>query len=455
MHLGYNVDMGIFSSLNREKKEAIIILQIGTFLEYFDLMIYVHMSVMLNELFFPKTDPATASLIAATTFCLTFILRPFGALIFGYIGDTYGRKSTVIITTTMMAVCCVSMAILPTYAQIGITAAWMLIICRIVQGLSSMGEIIGAQIYLSETIKKPERYAGVTFIGAADFLGSAAALGVATAVLTCGLEWRYVFWFGALIAIVGTVARTALRETPDFVNAKFRLKQDLEKFNNLDSSVVFKEDYLVNKKVNQKTSLAYFFIQCSKPVWFFFIYIYCAGILKNHFNYSPQQIIQHNLIVQIIEFFGMVCYGYLSYKIYPLKIEKVRIIIISIFIILIPYLLFNTHTARHLLFIQAFSCLFRPEQCPSAAIYFAHFPVFKRFTYVSFLYATSRALIYTITSFALVCLTNIFNYWGLLIVFIPVMIGFKWGVSHFEKLEKVAGNYPLTSRPNQEASVVV
>ena len=261
--------------------------------------------------------------------------------------------------------------------------------------------------------------------------------------------------FGALIAIVGTVARTALRETQEFVDAKFRLKQDLEK-SNVDSNTVLKEDYLVNKKVNQRVSLAYFCIQCSKPVWFYFIYIHCAGILKHSFNYSPQQIIQHNLIIQIIEFFGMVFYGYLSYKIYPLKIEKVRIVIISVFIILIPYLLFNIHTVKHLFFIQAFSCLFRPEQCPSAAIYFAYFPVFKRFTYVSFLYALSRALIYTITSFGLVFLTNIFDHWGLLIVFIPVIIGFKIGVSYFEKLERVAGNYPeKTCLVNQDINTAV
>ena len=74
-----------------------------------------------------------ANLVSATTFCSIFVFRPFGALFFGYIGDTIGRKATVIITTLMMACCCVFMAILPTYAQIGITAAWLLTICRIMQ----------------------------------------------------------------------------------------------------------------------------------------------------------------------------------------------------------------------------------------------------------------------------------------------------------------------------------
>lgn len=140
--------MGVFSSITREQKEALGLLQIGTFLEYFDLMLYIHMAVLLNELFFPKSDPQSAALLAAFTFCSTYVMRPIGALIFGWIGDNIGRRSTIIVTTIMMSVSCAIMANLPTYAQIGISAGWIMIICRIAQGMSSMGEIIGAQIYI-------------------------------------------------------------------------------------------------------------------------------------------------------------------------------------------------------------------------------------------------------------------------------------------------------------------
>src|SRR4029078_2520500 len=110
--------MGIFSSLKREQREAIGLLQIGTFLEYFDLMLYIHMAVLLNELFFPKTDPETAALLVAFAFCSTYVMRPIGAFIFGWLGDNVGRKSTIIITTVMMSLSCILMANLPTYAQI-------------------------------------------------------------------------------------------------------------------------------------------------------------------------------------------------------------------------------------------------------------------------------------------------------------------------------------------------
>ncbi|MDP5370108.1 MAG: MFS transporter, partial [Pseudomonadota bacterium] len=150
--------MGILKSLNRQQKEAVGLLQVGTFLEYFDLMLYVHMAVLLNDLFFPETDPHTAALLTAFAFCSTYVLRPFGALVFGYIGDNIGRKTTVVLTTMMMSVSCVIMANLPTYAQIGITATWVITICRVMQGLSSMGEVMSAQVYMTEITKPPVQY---------------------------------------------------------------------------------------------------------------------------------------------------------------------------------------------------------------------------------------------------------------------------------------------------------
>ncbi|WP_425361140.1 MFS transporter [Candidatus Tisiphia endosymbiont of Stenodema calcarata] len=121
------------TSLTREQKQAVGLLSIGTFLEYFDLMLYVHMAAFLNELFFEPTDPHSSSLMMSFAFCSTFVFRPVGALIFGWLGDNIGRKSTVIITTFMMAASCLVMANLPTYAQIGSMAAWILTICRIMR----------------------------------------------------------------------------------------------------------------------------------------------------------------------------------------------------------------------------------------------------------------------------------------------------------------------------------
>ncbi|WP_341747375.1 MFS transporter [Candidatus Tisiphia endosymbiont of Dascillus cervinus] len=426
-------------SLTKEQKEAVGLLSIGTFLEYFDLMLYVHLAVLLNELFFPKYEAFAASILTAFAFCSTFIFRPIGALIFGYIGDRVGRKATVIITTIMMAISCVIMANVPTYAQIGITASVIITVCRVLQGMSSVGEIVGAELYLTETIKPPIQYPVVAFIAVASVIGTVAALGIASLVTSYGFNWRIAFWIGAVIALIGGIARTTLRETPEFVNAKLRLKKKYEKAN-----IDIKEldnDPIVNEKVNKQSVLYLFIINCACPVSFYFAYIHCGNLLKSSFGYSAEQVIHQNFIVSMIQFAGMSFISYLSYRIYPLKILKVKFVIFSIFILCSPYILNNITNPFFLFLLQAVLVLFDFGRVPDVSIFLRHFPVFKRYTYNSMIYAVARAFMYVITSFGIIFLTKYFGHWGLLIIMIPIGLGFAFALCHFQKLEKEAGIY--------------
>ncbi len=422
--------MGIFASLNRSQKESIGLLQIGTFLEYFDLMLYVHMQVLLNELFFPKTDLKTAALLSALAFSSTYLLRPIGALIFGYIGDNVGRKATVVITTIMMSVSCVIMANLPTYAQVGISAAWIVTICRIVQGLSSMGEIVGAEIYLTETIKVPARYPVVGLMGCAAAVGSFFALFIASLATTSGFNWRVAFWIGACVAVVGSIARTRLRETPEFVDAqRLRKKARDGMIGKIPKSCASK------KKVDKKTIIACFLIQSGFPISFFFAYIYCGDILKNRFCYTAEQVIHNNLSVAIMELFGFLVCVFMSCRIHPLNILKAKAFILFPIVLLLPSILSAINNPAYLLLVQLICMFLSLTDIPASAVYYKYFPTLKRFTYTVFIFALSRAVMYTITSFLLIYLTNKFGYWGLQFVMFPVIFGFLWGVYYFEKLE--------------------
>ncbi len=175
--LGYEKEQ---RSLTKEQKQALGLLSVGTFLEYFDLMLYVHLAVLLNVLFFPESDPYTTSLLTAFSFCSTFVFRPIGALVFGWIGDNIGRKTTVIITTFLMAISCLMMSVLPTYADFGLTAAVLFTICRIIQGMASMGERVGAELYLTEITSPPIQYPVVSLIAGFGTFGTSAALGIAS-----------------------------------------------------------------------------------------------------------------------------------------------------------------------------------------------------------------------------------------------------------------------------------
>jgi MHS family proline/betaine transporter-like MFS transporter len=390
--------MHVMIRLSKERKEAIFLLQIGTFLEYFDLMLFVHMAVVLNELFFPKFDPFTNSLLSAFAFCSTFALKPVGALVFGYIGDKVGRKHTVIITTIVMAISCLIMANVPTYAQIGITASWVITICRGLQGMSSIGESIGAELYTAELIPVPLRYKAVGYIGFAGVVGMVVSLIVAKVILSLGIN-----------------------ENPAW-----------------------------EEKVNKKTSLAYFLIFCGWPFCFYFSYVHCGGILKEQFHYTKEALIHHNLMISIFNLVGLFLFIRLTEKIHPLIILKAKLIIYIPFLFMVPWLLLNTKSDSTIFIIQIFGVIFGHSTIPAKAIFLMHFPIFKRFRYASMITAISHVTLYIITSFGLVYAVKFFGEYGILLISLPVTFSFLWGLLHFEKLEKDSGEYKyLLQKPDK------
>ncbi|WP_425363590.1 MFS transporter [Candidatus Tisiphia endosymbiont of Hybos culiciformis] len=427
--------------LTKEQKEAVGLLSVGTFLEYFDLMLYVHMAVLLNDLFFPKSDPFTSSLQSAFAFCSVFVLRPVGALIFGRIGDKIGRKPIVIITTFIMSISCIIMATLPTYEQIGIAAAWLVTMCRMLQGMSSMGEIVGAEIYLTEFVKPPMQYPTVMLIAIFSILGGTAALGVASITTKYQFNWRIAFWIGALIAMVGGVARTALKETTDFADATRRLKNILDKSG--VSMVKLKGDPILHEKVSKKTTIALFLIQCGWPLCFYFTYIYCGNILKNQFGYKPEEVINQNFIVSMVNLVGYTLLMYLSYKIHPLKILKAKLFIFFPVALLCPYLLSHINSPLHLFALQSFFMLFVLSTNPATPVFYTHIPIFQRFTYGGFIYAISRAIMHITTSFGIIYCEKYFGQWGVSLIIVSMAIGYGFGIFYFVRLEKEAGNYQI------------
>ncbi len=426
-------------SLTREQKEAVGLLSVGTFLEYFDLMLYVHMAVLLNELFFPKTDPFTASLLAALAFCSSYVLRPFAALIFGYIGDNIGRKATVIITTFLMSFSCIVMANLPTYSQIGITAAWIVTFCRIIQGMSSMGEVVGAELYLTEMIKPPLRYFAVSSMTVAATLGVTVALGVAFFVTSFGINWRIAFWFGAAVALIGSIARTSLRETQEFVDAKKRINKMLKAVNlPPDKNIAYLQ------KISKRLVISYFLIECTGPLWFCIAYIYCGNLLKTKFGFSPEEVISQNFIVGLIELLSAIFLMLLVVRIHPLKILTVRITIFGILALFIPMILDSLTTSFELLMFQLCIAVIAPTGFPARAIFFSSFPVLNRFTCTSLVFALSRAIMYMVSSFGLFFLTNKYGHTGILILVVPIIIGYIYGIISFKDSNSSGFNLELT-----------
>ncbi|WP_314178530.1 MFS transporter [Streptomyces winkii] len=196
---------------------------IGSALEYYDFFIYGSAAALIfPKVFFNPDDPASATLISLATFGVAYAARPVGALILGHVGDRLGRRKIMVLTLILMGVSTFLIGCLPTYAQLGTTAPVLLVLMRVMQGLSAAGEQASANSMTLEHAPENRRgyYASYTLNGtqAGQILATLIFIPVASLpddqLYTWG--WRIPFLLSAVVAVVGYVIRRKLEETPVF-----------------------------------------------------------------------------------------------------------------------------------------------------------------------------------------------------------------------------------------------
>jgi metabolite-proton symporter len=200
---------------------------IGTTIEFFDFYIYATAAVLVfPQLFFPSSDPASATLASLATFAIAFFARPVGSALFGHFGDRVGRKTTLVAALLTMGISTVAIGVLPTYASIGVTAPMLLALCRFGQGLGLGGEWGGAVLLAIENAPAGRRawYGMFPQLGAPlGFLCSGGIFLVLSARLTdaqfFSFGWRIPFLASALLVLVGLYVRLTITETPVFRQA--------------------------------------------------------------------------------------------------------------------------------------------------------------------------------------------------------------------------------------------
>jgi metabolite-proton symporter len=203
---------------------------IGTTIEFFDFYIYATAAVLVfPRLFFPKSDPATATLASLATFAIAFIARPFGSALFGHFGDRVGRKATLVAALLTMGISTVAIGLLPTYAKIGVVAPLLLALCRFGQGLGLGGEWGGAVLLAIENAPPGKRawYGMFPQLGApVGFLFSGGVFFALSKWLTndqfFAFGWRIPFLASAALVLIGLYVRLTITETPVFREALSR-----------------------------------------------------------------------------------------------------------------------------------------------------------------------------------------------------------------------------------------
>src|SRR5580765_4578327 len=200
---------------------------IGTTIEFFDFYIYATAAVIIfPRLFFPASDPASATLASLATFAIAFIARPIGSAFFGHFGDRIGRKPTLVAALMTMGLSTVTIGLLPTYQTIGLAAPLLLALCRFGQGLGLGGEWGGAVLLAIENAPPGKRAWCGMFpqLGApVGFFFSAVVFLALSAWLTdeqfFAFGWRIPFLASAALVIVGLYVRLTITETPVFRDA--------------------------------------------------------------------------------------------------------------------------------------------------------------------------------------------------------------------------------------------
>lgn len=204
-------------------REALLASSVGNFIEWYDFAVYGFMATVLADLFFPSSSPTASLLQTFAASALAFCFRPAGALVFGWLADHAGRRTSLIVVLTLMAVSTTAIGCLPSYTQIGAWAPALLILCRITQGVSAGGEFGSAVSFMMEYTPQHRRglYSGWQSFtaGLAFLVGTGTAGAMSSGVSLDDMHawgWRVPFLLGAPLGLVALYFRLRVAETPLF-----------------------------------------------------------------------------------------------------------------------------------------------------------------------------------------------------------------------------------------------
>ncbi|MFN0099188.1 MAG: MFS transporter [Gemmatimonadaceae bacterium] len=215
--------MAMLPDTTREARRVIVASSLGTVFEWYDFYLYGSLAPIISKQFFSGVNPTAAFIFALLAFAAGFAVRPFGALVFGRLGDLVGRKHTFLVTIVIMGVSTFVVGVLPSYATIGIAAPIILVLLRLLQGLALGGEYGGAATYVAEHAPMGSRGAYTSWIQTTATMGLFLSLLV---ILGCriglGTErfdawgWRIPFLVSLLLLGISVWIRLALDESPLF-----------------------------------------------------------------------------------------------------------------------------------------------------------------------------------------------------------------------------------------------
>lgn len=355
---------------------------LGNAIEMYDFTLYGIFSPILASLFFPNNTPSVAMLLTLSVFAIGFIVRPLGGILFGHLGDQVGRKQALTLSIFLMAIPTILIGILPTYDQIGFAAPFLLILCRLLQGLCAGGEYIGASVFIVEHYKKYslEGFSG-GLIAASGAIGSliAMVLGFILLQTTNEWAWRIPFILGGSVGIVGYYIRRHLTETPEFIQFIHE---------NTPSQIPLKESIL-RYPFSLACSIG---TGISHGALAFSAFVYLNIYFNKQLGIALHQSMAYNALSLLSFLIFVPAMGYLADKLSPRKVMLFGAII-NMTMMYFIFILFNMQSIGYMFCgLLLFNLVIASFIGPANALYTSLFPVSSRYSGIAFGYGIGSAL---------------------------------------------------------------
>ncbi len=365
-------------------KKVVISSFIGTALEFYDYTLFAALSFVIAPLFFPSQDPMTSLFASTMVFSVGLLARPLGGLLFGFIGDTQGRKQALILSLSFMCLASLMIAFAPTYEQAGIFAPLLLVVARLIQGASAGGEYNGAAILSLEHQEYSSGFVSGLLTCAAG-IGLLVAAFVASTVYgsSSAWAWRVPFALGAATGLVGLYIRTNLLDSSVFQNQTTLQKPT---------------DLLDNLSENRLSITQIFFTGGQSSLLCYLLFISVPMLLQSHATLTPELATTCNLTALASFAIAALVMGTLSNTIRPEKLMLTSSLLMPLFF---AYFINNITTmdvtgtfALHILF----GCLIGMQVGPQHALYQKLFPVSTRYRGISFGFSLGTGVLSALTT---------------------------------------------------------
>jgi len=377
---------GLSSPDRSDATRVVLASLVGTSIEWYEFFIYgTAAALVFGKLFFPSFDPRVGTLLSLSTFALAFVARPLGAVLFGHFGDRLGRKSMLVVTLSLMGAATFCIGLLPTYDSIGAAAPILLVLLRVVQGLSLGGEYGGAVLMSVEHSGRQRR----GFFGAVVNTGAAWGLLLATVVFLvvsrlsdaafASWGWRVPFLLSIVLVAIGLFIRLKLTESPEFEQVKRR-------------GEVRRAPIVEVLAKHWRLAVLMCLSYISAGVTFYIATVFSLSYGVTHLHVKRDLILQLVLAINVLTIVGIPFFGWLSDR-----VDRKKIFIAGIAgMAVLPYVWFATLDTRSFgWMLLGFVLLFIPYTAnygTMPAFYAQVFPPAVRYTGMSLGYTLGTVL---------------------------------------------------------------